>query len=475
MIVDKGLCFAVVLLAAAASSVACVVPATEEAEESNSAAASAGTLRLPIHGDFPDPAVVTDGSRVHVYATNGYGRNIPRLVSSSSMASFSLAAQDALPRLGPWAEARFGCTWAPGVYRARNGSWVMFYSAQRKGHGNPNGGCGWMCIGRAVASSPEGPFSDTSGQPAACDTASNIGAWSLDPSPFVDDDGRAYLYWRQDSNGNKGGNIAVQALDDAGRPVGGRPILLSRDRNWELPVMENPRMARINGRYILFYSANDWEKSTYGVGYATCSGPMGPCTKQTTDGPWLSSLFTVHGIGGEEVFVGPNQVRYLAVHGYEEPKSDLARGGERKLWFYELHLDGAGRPALAAPPAPKPTKAPTAPSGCGVLRGGQGLTSGRTLASCNGRYALTMQTDGNLVLYRSGAGALWSSGTAGSDGYAFVMQGDGNAVLLGRYENPLWSSRTFGNAGATLVVQDDGNVVVYAASTPKWSSGTAGR
>jgi GH25 family lysozyme M1 (1,4-beta-N-acetylmuramidase) len=127
--------------------------------------------------------------------------------------------------------------------------------------------------------------------------------------------------------------------------------------------------------------------------------------------------------------------------------------------------------ALAGIASGPPTALPPAPSGCGAIEPGQGLTAGHSYDSCDGRFSLAMQTDGNLVLYLYGT-ALWASGTSGTDGEVAVMQGDGNFVLYGKTSNALWASGTSGHGGASLAVQDDGNVVVYAGSDALWASGT---
>jgi hypothetical protein len=112
---------------------------------------------------------------------------------------------------------------------------------------------------------------------------------------------------------------------------------------------------------------------------------------------------------------------------------------------------------------------------CGRLTANQQLSSGQSLASCNGTYSLDMQGDGNLVLYKAGT-ALWSSGTANSAANRALMQGDGNFVLYNSSSTALWSSKTGGNSGAKLDVQNDGNVVIYSATgTALWSTGTTGK
>jgi len=109
---------------------------------------------------------------------------------------------------------------------------------------------------------------------------------------------------------------------------------------------------------------------------------------------------------------------------------------------------------------------------CGILAGGSTLAAGAALVSCDGRFSLEMQgTDGNLVIYFSGA-ALWSSNTAGSPGAYAAMQGDGNFVVYAGGVG-VWSSGTAGNPGAFLAMQTDGNLVVYTpADVSLWSSGT---
>lgn len=126
------------------------------------------------------------------------------------------------------------------------------------------------------------------------------------------------------------------------------------------------------------------------------------------------------------------------------------------------------------PPAQPTLPLPALPTTCGRIDPGQGLGPGTSAASCNGRYLLTLQGDGNLVLAETGI-ARWSSATNGKNGWAVVMQGDGNFVLYGPSAAPLWATGTDGAAGAWLAVQDDGDLVVYQNGTARWRSGTAAK
>ncbi|PYC73047.1 hypothetical protein C7C46_25265 [Streptomyces tateyamensis] len=101
---------------------------------------------------------------------------------------------------------------------------------------------------------------------------------------------------------------------------------------------------------------------------------------------------------------------------------------------------------------------------------------------------LTMQTDGNLVLYALNiqntptSQALWSTNTSGNPGAYATMQTDGNLVVYkpdfayttpGTSANALWSSATPNNPAAVAKIQDDCNFVIYnTTGTPVWNTHT---
>ncbi|MEP7192143.1 MAG: CHAP domain-containing protein, partial [Actinomycetota bacterium] len=98
----------------------------------------------------------------------------------------------------------------------------------------------------------------------------------------------------------------------------------------------------------------------------------------------------------------------------------------------------------------------------------QSLSANQSLKSPNHQYDLIMQGDGNLVIYRSGGGAVWSATTSGAN--TLVMQGDGNLVIYRSGGVAVWSSGTAGKAGAYVRIQDDGNLVIYQGSAAVWAS-----
>ena len=67
----------------------------------------------------------------------------------------------------------------------------------------------------------------------------------------------------------------------------GEPVrLITRDQDWEDPLIENPSLTLHDGKYYLVYSGNWWESPAYALGYAVCESPLGPCVKPL-DEPWF--------------------------------------------------------------------------------------------------------------------------------------------------------------------------------------------
>jgi hypothetical protein len=118
----------------------------------------------------------------------------------------------------------------------------------------------------------------------------------------------------------------------------------------------------------------------------------------------------------------------------------------------------------SSPPTSHP--APTHPD---VLTSNQALVPGQMLQSASAEFYLSLQGDGNLVLYRNtakGPVALWSTITTGSSVGKAIMQSDGNFVLYDASGKPLWATGTVAaNANAVFALQDDGNLVVYQSGT----------
>ncbi len=109
------------------------------------------------------------------------------------------------------------------------------------------------------------------------------------------------------------------------------------------------------------------------------------------------------------------------------------------------------------------------------LSANQTLGVNQSLLSYDERFRLTLQNDGNLVLY-SPTRAIWSSSTVGKGGIRLVMQDDGNLVLYRSDWAPVWNSRTGGRGNSKLIPQVDGNLVLYTSDwKPTWYTSTGGQ
>jgi len=104
------------------------------------------------------------------------------------------------------------------------------------------------------------------------------------------------------------------------------------------------------------------------------------------------------------------------------------------------------------------------------------------MVSPSGKVVLVMQSDGNLVTYKSNcvgnpACAVWSSRTSQQPGsYFLAMQEDGNLVIYRgtpeNYGGVVWNSLSFGAFGNYfLTLQDDENLIIYRGTGPRNNQG----
>ena len=269
-------------------------------------------------GDFPDPCIVPAAGAWYAYGTQAGGHNVPVLRSADLRAWEPVG--DALPTVPAWARA--GRTWSPAVLRRDEG--YVLYPVLWEPRSNR------QCIGLLTGPSPLGPFTDRAGGPFVFQVRRG---GSIDPSPFIDDDGTAYLFWKSDENAvHKPPNLWGQQLTAGGLDLVGEPVqLLRQDRAWEEPLIEAPAVVRHGGTCYLFYSANWWESERYGIGFATATSPLGPYRKATKHGPWMGSGPHALGPGGQEFFLDAGGALRMAFHAWTPDAVGYRRGGRRAL------------------------------------------------------------------------------------------------------------------------------------------------
>jgi hypothetical protein len=106
-----------------------------------------------------------------------------------------------------------------------------------------------------------------------------------------------------------------------------------------------------------------------------------------------------------------------------------------------------------------------------AVNAGEELGIGQSRTSVNGKYTVTFQNDGNLVMYEQSGSPVWASNTAGSGATRAVMQEDGNFVVYKQDGSPAWATNTFAKGGR-LIVGNSRALVVVADGNVVWSSGT---
>jgi beta-xylosidase len=323
---------------AAASALLCAAPST------------AVPAFVPVfEQNFPDAFVLPHDGRFIAYSSND-GPNVP-IAMSTDLVHWTFVGdpatgkkRDALPKLGAWAKTGF--TWAPEVLQLGD-KYLLYYTAsdvKRKA----------QCVGVAVATDPLGPFVDDRAEPIVCQT--DIGG-TIDADALKDTDGKIYLYFKSDGN-RVGKHTAIwgQELSPDGLSLVGQPVeLIHDDKPWEQRLVEAPTMVHSPAGYELFFSAaffgwnDNQDQSPYGMGYASCQGPLGPCQK-SADNPILHSFYDresgcISGPGHQSIFT-VGQRSFMSFHAWAAT-SGCRKADDRRYLYIAPIFWKDGKPQIA--------------------------------------------------------------------------------------------------------------------------------
>lgn len=191
-----------------------------------------------------------------------------------------------------WAKTE---AWSPGI--AHVGSTYYFYFTAN-----------WQ-IGVATSTSPDGPFHDALGHPLV--TTGQYGTHAIDPNVFVDDDGRAYLYF-----GNGGARVAELNSDMVSFKGAPQNITTSGFREASVGFKRN-------GIYYFMWSEGNTSTASYLVSYAMGTSPVGPFTRAAGN-PILQQddSLGILGPGSNSVLQLPNGDWYIVYHRLAIPNGD---------------------------------------------------------------------------------------------------------------------------------------------------------
>ena len=252
--------------------------------------------------NLADPTIFYDDEMYYLYGT-GDGQYTDGFIvySSTDLKTWKgpVGKKDgyALKKGDAFGNSNF---WAPQVFKYNN-KVFMAYAANEY-------------IGIAVSDSPLGPFFSKTSGPVSEETK------QIDPYVFIDTDGKKYLYYVVVGNG--GNRIYVAEMNDDMLSVKKETarLCIEADSQWEntgkdgWPVTEGPTVVKHNSLYYLIYSANDFRRIDYAVGYATSKSPLGPFKKYEAN-PFIHRSVTGHnGSGHGDVLKGKNNTLLYVFH-----------------------------------------------------------------------------------------------------------------------------------------------------------------
>ena len=256
----------------------------------------------------PDPAPFVYGDKVYLFTDHdedGHNADFNMkdwlLFSTEDMVNWTYLGTQVTTATFSWARQGQRAWASQGV--ERDGKWYWYVCC--------NIATGGDALAVAVADDPQGPWRDAIGKPLA------EGFGFIDPTVFIDDDGRAYLFW-----GNKGLwygelNDDMVSFKDGWKEVPGyrdpksfgelqSKMNWARGRNEMMTQFEEgPWLMKRNGIYYLSYPAGGVPEH---MAYSTAPTVHGPWTYRGRIMDEAENSFTIH--GGNITFKGRDFMFY---------------------------------------------------------------------------------------------------------------------------------------------------------------------
>ncbi len=263
-----------------------------------------------IPGYFADPTMVKYEGTYYVYATiDPWGGDELAVFESSDFINWEQKHIN-----WPTKEACTSSTssgsmvWAPSVIQGKNGKFYMYVSV---------GSEVWV----GVSEKPLGPWKNAKKDNSPFIKGDMFPEYHMiDAEAFIDDDGKAYLYWGSGLNWENGHCFIVPLNED----------MVSFNENDIKDItpphyFEAPFMLKKNNQYYLMYSEGKCIDRTYMVRYSIGNSPYGPW-EEGPNSPILSTSkdSTTLGPGHHTVFKENNQY-YILYHRIKDNNDTLLR------------------------------------------------------------------------------------------------------------------------------------------------------
>jgi beta-xylosidase len=290
----------------------------------------AGVPKPILDGFTADPAIRVFGDTYYVYPTSDKPNWMTTdfsVWSSKNLIDWKKEGMvlDVTKDLS-WAHIK---AWAPDCI-ARNGKGYFYFCAEGK-------------IGVATGMSPKGPFRDALGKPLL-DRKTNpkITSNTIDPYPFIDDDGQAYLFW-----GNSSGIANVVKLKPDMITLDGDPkeiVIKGTSDGRTVEFREGIVVFKRNGLYYFMWSVDDARSDDYRVAYGTAKSPFGPVEIPASGSLVLQKSGLVKGTGHHSVVNVPGTDRWYMVYHRHAIPGGSGYQRETCLARMEFNPDGSIKP-----------------------------------------------------------------------------------------------------------------------------------
>jgi len=319
------------LLAAVLAVSAATVPSSPEPAEAATSCNLGGETSYLYCNPTPRGIYIMKHSNGTYYSYQKGGQGTFPVHTSRDLVNWTFVPSDVKPKGATWWDADPDI-WPVEVIQ-HNGKFYMFYSAvaSEAKRARTSSCINNHFVGLAIADSPTGPFYDIDRPLMGGAPYSENGVkWgqirTIDPNPFIDDDGTVYLYFAKPGgcylyNGVRESRTYVARLRADLKQIDSQPkLLLQPCQNWDNPDMcqqweyrsgtnhvwnEAPQILKQGGKYYLMYSANKTAEEHYAIGYAVSDSPLGPFTKYH-ENPLLASIDGVLKAGHNHVVLSPD-------------------------------------------------------------------------------------------------------------------------------------------------------------------------